>query len=336
MVVYRTGGDAFRPAHNERYPNAAFMALPFQAAQFPIPTEELRVCSSFFVRTVVTAEDDDGVLVQPFFFQFLQDFAHVIVQTGNHTGKLGMGMLRNIITSFLVPAPGFISKELLLVAFQNRIIRLRKFRMRQGVGEKAIERLLSVLLVQPFQRLTVNQVSRILCTFLVIIAKHRIVDIIFHQDAYNSCVSFLFTVSVQKIGIIRMSLELAYITIEFINTPFIRRGTRTFITTCPLAEDSRSITVLLHDFRENDMIFIVWFLTGNGEFVINSIFYGGYSLPVFLISTHMGVSRVLPRHQRSTGRGAHRTTGIGLSKQHAFGCHTVYVRRFNVFLSVTS
>ena len=131
-----------------------------------------------------------------------------------------------------------------------------------------------------------------------------------------------------------MSLKLTYITIEFINTPFIRCGTRAFITTCPLAEDSCCITVLLHDFRENDMIFIVWFLTDNGEFVINPIFHGWNSLPILFISTHMSVSRMLPRHQRSTGRGAHRTTGIGLSKQHTFGCHTIYIRRFNVFLSV--
>ena len=202
MVVYRTGGDAFRPAHNERNPDAAFMALPFQTTQFPIPSEELRVRSSFFVRAVVATEDDDGVLVQSLFFQLLQDFTHVIVQAGNHTGKLGMGMLRNIITSFLIPAPGFISKKLLLVAFQDRIIRLRKFRMRQGVGEKAVERLLSVLFVQPFQRLTVNQVCRILSAFLVIIAKHRVVDIIFQQNTYNACIACLCAVPVQKVRVV--------------------------------------------------------------------------------------------------------------------------------------
>ena len=202
MVVYRTGGDAFRPAHNERNPDAAFVTLAFQTTQFPIPSEELRVRSSFFVRAVVATEDDDGVLVQSLFFQLLQDFTHVIIQTGNHTGKLGMGMLGSIIASTFNTSPSLIPEELLFIFFQYGIIRLYKFRMWQGISEKAVERLLSVLFVQPFQRLTVNQVCRILSAFLVIIAKHRVVDIIFQQNTYNACIACLCAVPVQKVRVV--------------------------------------------------------------------------------------------------------------------------------------
>jgi hypothetical protein len=132
-----------------------------------------------------------------------------------------------------------------------------------------------------------------------------------------------------------MCLELTNITIEFIYPPFIRCGTGALVAACPFTEYTCSIAVLLHDFGQDNVAFIIRFLPYDREIFIDAVCHSRNILPIFFISTHMGMPGMLPGHQRSTGRCTNRTTGISLGKQHTFLRHTVYVRRLNIFLSVT-
>ena len=179
MVVHHTRFYFSWPAHDERDTDTSFVALALQAAQLAVASEECRVGTAFFVRTVVTAEDDDGILVESFFFQLGQDFAHVGIQSADHAGKLGMCVHALVVAGTRISAPGLVMKELFLVFLQDRVVGLYQFGMRQGVRQEAVERLFAVLLVEPFQCLLVNQVGRILRTLEIVFAAHRVADIIF-------------------------------------------------------------------------------------------------------------------------------------------------------------
>ena len=311
------------------------MALPFQTTQLTIPSEKFGIRSTLFVRAVITAKDNDRIIIKTFLFQLPQDFAYITVETGNHTGKLSMGMFHGIITRTFGTSPGFISEKMLFVSFKNGVIGLCQFRMWKRISEEAIKRLFAILLINPLHGFLMNQIGRILRTLFVIITKHGIIDVVFHYNTYDSGISFLFTVSVQEIGIVQMCLKLTYITVKFIYTPFIRCGAGTFIAARPFTENSCNIAVLLHDFGQNNVVFIIRFLSYDREIFIDAVCHGRNIFPIFFITTHMSMPSVLPGHQRSTGRCTNRTTGISLGKQHTFLRHTVEVGRLDIFLPVT-
>ena len=60
------------------------------------------------------------------------------------------------------------------------------------------------------------------------------------------------------------------------------------------------------------------------------------SLPILLVAPHVGVARVLPRHERGPRGGAHGTARVGLGEAHAFGGHAVDVGRGYEGLSVAA
>ena len=157
--------------------------------------------------------------------------------------------------------------------FQYRIIGLNQFSMRKRVGKKSIKRLVTILRIYPFQCFLMNQICRILRTFLIIITKHRIFDIFIHRDTYGSSISFRLAIPIQKVWIIEVSLKLTDKPVVLINTTLVWRRARTFITTGPFAKHTCSIPVFFHYFRKNDMIRIVWFLTDNRIFIIRPILH---------------------------------------------------------------
>ena len=150
VVIFYTGRNFSRPSGNERHTDTTFQTLAFQAPKFTVTSEKFWVCTSFFMRAVVTTENYQCIFVQSFFFQLGQNLAYVTVQTGNHGCKFGMCMHRRIVTRTLTSSPSLILKELLFVMLQDRVIRLSQFRMRQRICKETIERLLAILAVQPF------------------------------------------------------------------------------------------------------------------------------------------------------------------------------------------
>ena len=164
----------------------------------------------------------------------------------------------------------------------------------------------------------------------------RILDIISQCNADNFRIALRLAVSVQEVRVIQMRLVLAYITVVFINPPLIRSRYRTFVATCPLSEHTGSISVVLHDFRQDDMFRVVWMLTYPAEFLVHTHLYHRYITPVLLVATYFSMSRMLSSHERSTRRRTHRTTCIGLCKAHPFTGHTVQVRGVDILLTVTS
>ncbi len=71
------------------------------------------------------------------------------------------------------------------------------------------------------------------------------------------------------------------------------------------------------------MVRIIGMLSNYGEVLVDTILHHRDITPVLFIATHLTVAAVLTGHKRSARRSAHRASGIGLGKLHAFAGHGV-------------
>ena len=181
-----------------------------------------------------------------------------------------------------------------------------------------------------------NHIGRILRTFFVAFTMLRILDIVFQRNADHFLVALRLAISVQEVRIIQMRLILAYIAIVFINATLIGSRDRAFISTCPLTEHAGSITIVLHDFGQDDMCRIIRMLPHPTELLVHPHINHRHIAPILLVATHLGMSRVLTGHERSTRRSTHRTTSVCLCKSHPLAGHTVQVRSVDVLLAIAS
>ena len=188
-IIYAACLDVLWPPGDERDADAALVALALQALQLAVATEELWIGAALLVRTVIRGKDYHGILVETLLLQFGEDFAYILVKTGNHSGKLGVGMNHGVVSGTFLSAPGLVLEELLLIVLQDGILRLSQFGMRQGIGEEAYEWMLTVLTVNPLQCLVVDDAGRILVALEIVLAEHRILNVLLHDFSYHSGIS---------------------------------------------------------------------------------------------------------------------------------------------------
>ena len=299
-IIYAARLDMLRPPGDERDADAALVALALQALQLAVATEELWIGAALLVRTVIRGKDHHGILVETLFLQLGEDFAYILVETGNHSGKLGVGMNHGVVSGTFLSAPGLVLEELLLIVLQDGILRLGQFGMRQGIGEEAYERMLAVLTVNPLQCLVVDDAGRILVALEIVLAEHRILDVLLHDVSYHRRISQSLAVAVEEVRIIKVGLELADVAVEFIYATLVGSRGRTFVSACPLAEDSGAITFVLQHLRKNLMLRVVRFLTHNRKVLVYSILHHWHVSPVFLVASYVGMTGMLTRHDGST------------------------------------
>ena len=84
------------------------------------------------------------------------------------------------------------------------------------------------------------------------------------------------------------------------------------------------------------MLRVVRFLSYDRILLVVAIFYHWHTSPVFLVSTHMCMSRMLTSHEGSSRRSRDGRTGISLGESHSLLCHPVYIRRVDIRLAVAS
>ena len=63
------------------------------------------------------------------------------------------------------------------------------FLMGDVLGKESYERMLIILLVNPFQSLVVDDAGRILLALEIVLAEHRVLDILLHDFSYHSRIS---------------------------------------------------------------------------------------------------------------------------------------------------
>ena len=365
MVVDRTGRYA-GTLGNEGYTYATLMCGALGALQQAVAIEPCRVSAALLVRTVVRGEDNQGILVEALFLQFVENLTYLLIQTVHHSGKLCMPCIVAIVPRTEVAAIGTVLPlEALGVLCHQAVVGLPQFGMGQGVGKDAHEGFLLRLAVNPFQCILVDEVAGILFPVLIVLVArcHVLVENVLLQRVHHHMpiAILLGVVSVQEVWIVGMRLELADVAIIAIHTTPVGQGgtaalcalgsigvavgieqvgigvLHVIVSSCPLAEHTRSISSLLHYFRDNLMVQQVWFLAY--DTIVGIVAKGVLPqcpMPVLPVAAHMGVTRVLTGHERSTRWCTHRTAGIGLGKAHALLCHTVKVGSLYQLLTIAT
>ena len=225
-------------------------------------------------------------------------------------------------------------KELFLVFLQDRVVGLYQFGMRQGVRQEAVERLFAVLLVEPFQCLLVNQVGRILRTLEIVVAAHRVADVVFQNHTADGRITCGTAVGVQEVRVVEVRLKLAHVAEVFVHAPFVGSRGRTLVAAGPFTEHAGGIAVLLHDFRQDDMLRVIRLLSGHGILLVLSVPH--LAQPVLLVASHVSVSAVLSGHDGGARRGTDGASGVCLRKSHALLCHLVDAGCLDERLTVAS
>ncbi len=143
------------------------------------------------------------------------------------------------------------------------------------------------------------------------------VYVVFKHNTHYSGIALQFAVAVEKIGIVEMSLKLAYVSEEFVHTAFVGSRYRAFVAACPFSEHAGRVAVAFHIFGQYDMTGVVWFLAHYRIVGVSSVHYGVGLRPIFPVAAHMAVAGVLACHQRCTRWGAYRRSCVCLCEQYA-------------------
>ena len=206
--------------------------------------------------------------------------------------------------------------------------------MRQRVGEDTEERFSVGLLRKPLHRPLVDEVGRILPAVIVVGPAHRMFHILPQHLAHNDSVALGTTVTIKEVGEVEMCLKLTDVAIELVDATFVGRRRTSLIATCPLSEKPRGVSVVAHDFWQDDMGSVVRFLTNDG--IVVTLAVADLPQPMLAVASHEGMTGVLTRHQRSPRRSGDRTAGIGRREAHSLGSKAVDVGCTDVSLSVAS
>ena len=179
-----------------------------------------------------------------------------------------------------------------------------------------------------------DQVGRVLRALAVVVAVHRVFDVLLQNDPDNLRIAGRTAVAVHEVGIIEVGLELADVAVVLVDAALVGCGDRTLVTAGPLAEHAGRVAVALHNLRKDDVVGVIGLLSRDGILPVLPIHH--LAAPILAVAADMPVARVLPGHQRRPRGGTHRTSGIGLREEHPLAGHAVEVGRLDVFLPVTS
>ena len=135
---------------------------PFQAFEESVAIEEGGIGTALLVRAVVGGKDHDGVFVETFLLEFVENLSDVGIQAGDHGRKLRVGDFGAVITVAELTGELVFLAEMILIGKQEAVFGLREFGVRERVGEDAEEGLRGALLIEPFHGLVVDEIGRIL------------------------------------------------------------------------------------------------------------------------------------------------------------------------------
>ena len=298
------GNMAF-PGTDHRFPDTAFVHVAFDAPEYPRGMKKGRVVASFVVRTVIAGKDHQRVIQQSQASEPLHQFAHVIVQAGDHRRICSPGIgLRRIA----LPVPdgrhrngGFIKG--LLVGLEKAVVGHLKRGMRERVRQEQKERLAFVP-GDEGQGGVLDEAGRV----------HR--EMLKRVRQVHARI-----IPPQVIRIIVMGQRLGIIAEEFLKAALYRIPHRGDASQSPFSEGSRPVAGL---FKQR----------GQG---IDRI--GQRPLPFGFhrqVAPDGRVTGMHPCQQHRTGRSAYRTPGVKLGEPDTGPGEAVQMGRGDQALSVAT
>ena len=85
------------PTDNEGNANATLVCTTLQATELTVVIEIFGICSTLFMRAVITGKNQHGIISQTLFLQHLDNLTYLRIQAGYHSSKLGMSLGRGVI-----------------------------------------------------------------------------------------------------------------------------------------------------------------------------------------------------------------------------------------------
>ena len=316
------------------------MGGAFQAFEESVAVEEGGVGTAFFVRAVVGGEDNDGVFVESLFLEFGKDLTDVGVQTGDHGRKLRVGDFGAVITVAELAGKLVFLAEMILIGEQKAVFGLREFCVGEGVGENTEEGLRIALFVEPLHGLVVNEIGRVLRTLGVVgRGRHAVLDIFLENDTMGLGVAGRTAEGVEEVGIVGVRFELANVAKVLVDASLVGGRDRRLVASRPFSEHTGGVAVGFEDFGEDLVIHVIRFLPRPAVFKIGvlPIEIGNVLVaPILFVAAHVGVSAVLPGHERCARGGGDGAAGVGLGETHALGGHAVEVGGGDILLAVAT
>ena len=184
-----------------------------------------------------------------------------------------------------------------LIGFEDGVLGLNQLSVWKRIGKDSQEGFVLALLVEPVEGMLMNKIGRILLAVGIVVAKHGVLDVLIQNNALHGLIARRTTVGIQEVGIVEMRLKLADVAIELINAALIGGGNRTFVATSPLTEHTRGIAIIFENFGNDNVGGVVWLLSNKGIVRVVTILHGVVVGPIFFVASHVGVSRMLTRHE---------------------------------------
>ena len=188
-----------------------------------------------------------------------------------------------------------------LIGFEDGVLGLNQLSVWKRIGKDSQEGFVLALLVEPVEGVLMNKVGRILLAVGIVVAKHGVLDVLIQNNAFHGLVARRTAVGIEEVGIVEMRLKLADVAIKLIDAAFIGRRNRTFIAASPLTEHTRGVAIVFEDFGNDNVGGVVRFLTNKGIVGVVTILHGVVVGPIFFVASHVGVSRMLTRHETGAG-----------------------------------
>ena len=135
-----------------------------------------------------------------------------------------------------------------------------------------------------------DEVGRILLAVEVVVARQLVLCVLRELDTAYTFVTPRAAVLIQEVGIVGVSLELADETVVFVDAAFVGRRFRALVAAGPLAEHTRGVAVLLHDFGQDDVVRVIGFLADEIIVLADAVLDHGTVPPVFLVTADVCMS----------------------------------------------
>src|SRR5690606_15847003 len=103
MICFASRGDFCWPPSQHGHTYTSFVQITLITLEGTIAIEEIRVCPTLYMGTVVGSKDHEGIIGHAQGFEFIQYLSHLVVKQFYHSSKscprIGLGTISTNLVS---------------------------------------------------------------------------------------------------------------------------------------------------------------------------------------------------------------------------------------------